>query len=64
MTLIMMAVSTMNPDTRRLIEVEYPDADDEDNLVAGFFNALLGDDIAMRRVLISDYFDMTRADIE
>lgn len=60
----MMAVSTMNPDTRRLIEVEYPDADDEDNLVAGFFNALLGDDIAMRRVLISDYFDMTRADIE
>ncbi len=47
--------STMNPATRRIIQVEYPE--DEEQL-AMLFNALLGDDIETRRQLIDDYFDM------
>ena len=54
----MMAVSTMNPDTRRLVPVEYPDDDSE---LRGYFNALLGDDLEMRRILINEYFDLVEA---
>lgn len=52
----MMAVSTMNPYTRRLTRVEYP-ADDSN--VGHYFNALLGDDIETRRFMIDEYFDIT-----
>lgn len=51
----MMAISTMNPNTRRLIPVEYPE--NEEGL-AEVFNALLGDDIESRRYMIDEYFDM------
>lgn len=55
----MMSVSTMKPETRRLIRVTYKDAEDD---IRFMFNALLGDDISSRRVLINEYasaFDMS-----
>lgn len=51
----MMAISTMNPSTRRLIPVEYPENDEE---VRNLFEALLGNDLEARRYLIEQYFDM------
>lgn len=53
-----MWMSTMNPETRRLIPVEYPE-NDKDLLM--YFNTLLGDDIEMRRLLIEEYFDTVEA---
>lgn len=57
----MMSISTMHPTTRRLITVEYP-KDDKD--VASYFDALLGDDIETRRILINEYFALTEVDID
>lgn len=57
----MMSISTMNPLTRRLIQVEYPE---NDSNVASYFNALLGDDIETRRILINEYFEITSVDID
>lgn len=57
----MMSVSTMAPETRRLIKVEYPENDED---VANYFNALLGDDIETRRILINEYFELTSVDID
>lgn len=51
----MMNVSTMNPLTRRLVPVEYPEDDSDLRM---YFDALLGDDIETRRVLIEEYFDL------
>ena len=51
----MMSISTMRPDTRRLVPVEYPEDDSE---LRGYFNALLGDDLETRRILINEYFDL------
>lgn len=50
----MMSISTMNPDTRRLIQVQYPENDAQ--LIATL-NALLGDDLSTRRLIIDEYFD-------
>lgn len=53
----MMWKSTMCPETRRLLPVEYnPETDKTCNSV---FNALLGDDIEMRRILVKEYFSVT-----
>ena len=57
----MMSLSTMAPKTRRLVPVEYPENDGD---VASYFNALLGDDIETRRILINEYFSITRVDID
>jgi len=57
----MMSISTMAPETRRLIPIEYPS---DDNKVAMFFNALLGNDIEMRKMLITEYFAMTETSID
>ena len=57
----MMSVSTMSPLTRRLVSVDYPENDSD---VAEYFNALLGDDIETRRILINEYFEITEADID
>lgn len=57
----MMAISTMNPDTRRLIPVEYPSDDSE---LMTYFNALLGDDLETRRILIDEYFDLTPTELD
>lgn len=48
----MMSESTMHPDTRRLIQVKY---DKKDKNLVFVMNALLGDDIENRRILISEY---------
>ena len=53
----MMAKSTMNPATRRLIRVQYPE---DDSALRDYFNALLGDDIVSRRELIDEYFDVIK----
>jgi len=53
----MMSESTMNPLTRRLVPVEYPDGGDE-QMMHDLLNALLGDDIESRRELIEQYFEM------
>ena len=52
----MMSESTMNPLTRRLVPVEYPDEGDE-QMMHELLNALLGDDIESRRELIEQYFE-------
>lgn len=57
----MMSISTMSPLTRRLVSVDYPENDAD---VADYFNALLGDDIETRRMLINEYFDITDTDID
>lgn len=50
----MMYISTMNPETRKLIKIHYPESDEK---VREYFNALLGDDLNTRRTLINEYFD-------
>jgi DNA gyrase subunit B len=57
----MMHRSTMNPETRRLVKIQW--SDDEDNLRVQF-NSLLGNDIESRRMLINEYFDKIDADLE
>lgn len=51
----MMSISTMNPATRRLIKVKY--IDNEEKLY-NLINALLGDDIASRKTIIEEYFEI------
>ena len=57
----MMSISTMKPETRRLIPVDYPEDDSE---LRGYFNALLGDDLETRRILINEYFDLVDANLD
>lgn len=57
----MMSVSTMKPETRRLIPIEYP-ADDSELMT--YFNALLGDDLETRRMLIDEYFDLVDGNLD
>ena len=57
----MMAVSTMNPLSRRLIPVEYPENDED---LSTYFTALLGDDLETRRILIEEYFDLVEGNID
>lgn len=57
----MMSISTMRPDTRRLVQVEYPENDSE---LMTYFNALLGDDLETRRVLIDEYFDLVKDNLD
>ena len=51
----MMSVSTMKPETRRLVRVEYIENDEQ---LHSLINALLGDDLEIRIYLINEYFDM------
>lgn len=48
----MMSYTTMNPQTRRLVQVLYDETDANTHFM---FNALLGDDINNRKVMINDY---------
>lgn len=57
----MMAISTMNPMTRRLIPVEYPE---DEATLRDMLNALLGDDIETRRILIDEYFDLVNDTVD
>lgn len=53
----MMSKSTMHPATRRLLPVDYDP--ETDKTCASVFNALLGDDIEMRRMIVKEYFSLT-----
>lgn len=57
----MMSKSTMHPLTRRLVPIEYPE---NDSNVLDYFEALLGDDIETRKILINEYFELTDVDID
>jgi len=57
----MMSISTMKPETRRLVPVEYPENSSD---LMTYFNALLGDDLETRRMLIDEYFDLTPDDVD
>lgn len=57
----MMNKSTMNPLTRRLVSIEY---DENEELVAGIFESLLGNDLNGRKELIDEYFKITDVDID
>lgn len=57
----MMHASTMDPTRRRLIPVEYSE---DIPLLADTFNALLGDDIETRKMLIDEYFEITDVDLD
>ena len=48
----MMSISTMKPETRRLIKVDYKGVESD---IQFMFNALLGEDITSRRLLINEY---------
>ena len=50
----MMWLTTMNPSTRRLIQVVYDDEEREE-ITKYTFDALLGDDLEERKLLINDY---------
>lgn len=50
----MMAISTMNPETRRLVQVDMPEVTDR---VVSIFDALLGNDLEGRKLIIQRYFD-------
>lgn len=52
----MMWDSTMNPETRRLTRIRY---DEDKEGIAPVLNALLGDDIENRKMLIKEYFELT-----
>jgi len=56
-----MSKSTMKPESRRLIQVEYKEDEKE---IRDYFNALLGDDIETRRLLIEHYFSLYSRDVE
>ena len=60
----MMAVSTMNPQTRRLIKVEYPETPEQQDQLALVVNALLGDDIDGRKLFIQEYFKETKDEVD
>lgn len=57
----MMSLTTMKPESRRLIQVEYKENEEE---VKYYFNALLGDDIEQRRYLINKFFDTVDLSID
>ena len=50
-----MAVSTMDPKTRRLIKVEYPEGDDRQ--FVELLETLMGNDLDGRKDIINEYFD-------
>lgn len=52
----MMTLTTMAPDTRRLIKINYPE---DDVYLRQLFVSLLGDNIAERKLLLEEYFDKT-----
>lgn len=53
----MMWETTMNPETRKLVQVVYDPDDDFSSLTKQMFDALLGDDIESRKEFISSYMD-------
>lgn len=55
----MMSVTTMNPKTRRLITLKYPEDAEQQRILASLFEAMLGNDIETRRILIDQYFSVT-----
>lgn len=55
----MLERSTMNAQTRRLIKVVYNEEDEENARI--MINSLLGDDIAARKEMLSQYFSELRA---
>ena len=57
-----MAVSTMNPATRRLVQVEYPEGDDSQ--FVELINTLMGTDLESRKNIIADHFDSVDVDID
>ena len=57
----MMAISTMHPDTRKLVGVEMPEITSN---VAQVFEALLGNDLEGRKYLINEYMERDRDDTD
>lgn len=53
----MMSISTMNPETRKLVAVEMPEVTDR---VVTIFDALLGANLEGRKYIINKYFDQFR----
>lgn len=57
----MLSVSTMHPDTRRLVRIGYKENDEE---LRDLINSLMGDDIEGRRFLIDEFFDHFDVDVD
>jgi len=55
-----MHISTMNPSTRRLVKVEYPE---DDKQFVQLLESLMGNDLDTRKEIISKYFDEVEVDI-
>lgn len=60
----MMWTTTMNPDTRKLIQVVYDPNDDFASLTEQMFSALLGEDIETRKEFIMDYMSNNPLSLE
>ncbi len=58
----MMNMTAMNPSTRRLTQVEYNEEDAQNSKM--IFDALLGNDIESRRMLIQEYFNAVQVDMD
>lgn len=56
-----MQETIMNPETRRLVQIEYPDNEEE---LSRICYGLLGDDIESRKMWIDEYFSSVEAIIE
>lgn len=55
----MMNSTTMSPENRRLIGLNYPEDEDQQKMLAALFEAVMGKDIEARKQLIDEYFKLT-----
>lgn len=59
-----MELTTMSPNTRRLIQLEYPDSLEEQQRLAEVYDIVLGNNINGRKDLISEYFSIVDGKLE
>lgn len=59
-----MEITSTNPETRRLVQVDYPESEEEQKYLSYLFEAMLGNDIETRRALIDEFFPEIEADLD
>lgn len=55
----MMYDAILNTETRRLVALRFPEEPEQQKMLAALFDAILGNDIESRRILIDQYFSLT-----
>lgn len=59
-----MELTTMSPDTRRLIQLKYPEDPKEQEQLAQVYDIVLGNNITGRKYLISEFFSKVEGRVE